>query len=190
MTQSEAVSPTGITSIIGAATRRERERAGVSVSELAKRAGISKSTLSQIEAGAGNPSIETLWALSLTLGIPVSRLIEPPRARVQVIRAGEGPSSYSEQANYAVTLLSSCPPGSRRDIYRVQAQPGEPRRSEPHSAGVVEHLVLMSGRARAGPANDTVELHAGDYMTYPADEPHIFEALEKETTAIIVVEYV
>lgn len=72
----------------------------------------------------------------------------------------------------------------------MQAPSGEARRSEPHSAGVMEHLILMSSRAHAGLSNETVELLAGDYMTYPADEPHIFEALEKETTAIIVVEYV
>ena len=40
--------------------RREREAAGVSVSELARRAGVSKATVSQLEGGSGNPSVETL----------------------------------------------------------------------------------------------------------------------------------
>ena len=42
--------------VIAASLRRERERLGLSQSELAKRAGIAKSTLSQLEAAAGNPS--------------------------------------------------------------------------------------------------------------------------------------
>lgn len=37
---------------IAAALRRERTRTGLSLSELAKRAGIAKSTLSQLEAAA------------------------------------------------------------------------------------------------------------------------------------------
>src|SRR5690606_18662174 len=41
--------------------RREREATGISVSELARRAGVSKATVSQLESGAGNPSVETLW---------------------------------------------------------------------------------------------------------------------------------
>ena len=51
----------------------------LSLTELAKRAGIAKSTLSQLENGTGNPSLETLWALGTALGVPLSRLIDPPR---------------------------------------------------------------------------------------------------------------
>ena len=76
--------------VIAAALRRERHRSGLSLSEVARRAGVAKSTLSQLEAGTGNPSLETLWALCVALDIPFSRLLDPPRPAVQVIRAGEG----------------------------------------------------------------------------------------------------
>jgi transcriptional regulator with XRE-family HTH domain len=52
--------------------------AGLSLTELARRAGIAKSTLSQLESGAGNPSVETLWALAVALGVPFSRLVDLP----------------------------------------------------------------------------------------------------------------
>src|SRR6478609_11540262 len=91
--------------VIASALRRERERVGLSLSELAKRAGIAKSTLSQLEAGTGNPSVETLWALGVALDVPFARLVDPPRPRVQVIRAGEGPVTHSERADYSATLL-------------------------------------------------------------------------------------
>ncbi|MDU3936443.1 MAG: helix-turn-helix transcriptional regulator, partial [Serratia liquefaciens] len=58
--------------LLSAAIRRERERLGLSVTELARRAGIAKSTLSQLETGSGNPSLETLWALAMALDVPVS----------------------------------------------------------------------------------------------------------------------
>ncbi len=149
-----------------------------------------ESTLSQLESGAGNPGVETLWALAVALGLPFSRLVDPPRRNVQVIRAAEGLVIYSERANYAATLLASCPPGARRDIYRMTVQPGEPRLSEPHLPGSTEHLVLSTGRALAGPAGEPVELGPGDYATYPGDEPHIFKALEPGTTAVLVMEHI
>src|SRR4051812_49584751 len=93
--------------VIAFSLRREREHAGLSLSELAKRAGIAKSTLSQLETGSGNPSVETLWALGVALDVPFSRLVDPPRQSVRVIRAGEGPVTYSEQATYAATLLAA-----------------------------------------------------------------------------------
>ncbi len=175
---------------IAAALRRERARAGISLTELARRAGIAKSTLSQLESGSGNPSVETLWALGTALGVPFSRLVDTPRPAVRVIRRGEGPATYSERSDYAATLLASCPPNARRDIYLVQAQPGEPRRSEPHMPGTSEHVILGTGRALVGPADEPVELGQGDYIAYPGDEPHIFKALDPGTTAIMIMEHI
>ncbi|MBP2337105.1 transcriptional regulator with XRE-family HTH domain [Saccharothrix coeruleofusca] len=176
--------------VIAASLRRERERAGLSLSELAKRAGIAKSTLSQLESASGNPSVETLWALGVALGVPFSRLVDPPTPRVRVIRAGEGPAIYSERAHYTATLLASCPPGARRDIYVLNLEPGAARESEPHMPGTTEHLVVSAGRVLAGPREEPVELGPGDYLLYPGDVPHTCQALEPGTSAVMVMEHV
>jgi transcriptional regulator with XRE-family HTH domain len=175
---------------IAAALRRERTRAGLSLSELAKRAGIAKSTLSQLEAASGNPSMETIWALGVALGVPFSALVEPPAPAVRVIRAGEGPAVASEQANYVATLLSASPPGARRDIYHLRAEPGAARESEPHIPGTVEHLIVSTGRVKAGPRGESVELGPGDYMAYRGDVPHAYEALAPGTTFVLIMQHV
>ncbi|MFI0773926.1 helix-turn-helix domain-containing protein [Streptomyces sp. NPDC021212] len=174
---------------IAAVLRRERGRAGLSLTEVARRAGIAKSTLSQLESGSGNPSLETLWSLCVTLDVPPSRLLDPPRPRVHVIRADEGVTLASAQADYQAAMLSAGPPGARRDIYRLTAEPGAVRASDPHMPGVVEHVVLATGRARVGLADDPVELRPGDYVAYPGDLPHIFEALEPSTRAVLISEH-
>ena len=188
--QAEGAGPPALISLIAASIRRERDRAGLSLTELARRAGIAKSTLSQLESGVGNPSVETLWALGVALGVPFSRLVDQPRPAVRVIRSGEGPVTYSERASYAATLLASCPPHARRDIYRIQVQPGEPRLSEPHNPGATEHVVLSTGRALVGVTGEPVELAPGDYIKYPGDVAHVFEALEPGTLAVLVSEHV
>lgn len=174
--------------VIAASLRRERARANLTLTEAARRAGIAKSTLSQLESGAGNPSLETLWALCVALEIPFGRLIDPPRLRVQVIRAGEGPAVPSEQGDYQATLLAACQPGARCDVYRVVAVPGRQRLSKPHLPGAVEHVYLAAGRALVGVAEAPVELNPGDYVRYPGDVPHVFEALQPGTHAILVSE--
>jgi quercetin dioxygenase-like cupin family protein len=108
---------------------------------------------------------------------------------VQVIRAGEGPAVGSEQSDYRATLLAASPPGVRRDVYSVAAEPGTRRSSEPHPPGVVEHVVISAGRALAGIADEPVELHPGDYICYPGDVPHVFQALEPGTRAVLVSEH-
>jgi Predicted transcriptional regulators len=175
--------------VIAASLRRERSRAGLSLTEVAHRAGIAKSTLSHLESGMGNPSLETLWALCVALEAPFSRLLDPPRLQVQVVRAGEGPTVASSEADYQATLLAVCPPNARRDVYAVTAEPGNQRLSQPHTPGVVEHVVIGAGRALVGTTDQPVEVHPGDYIAYPADVPHIFQALEPGTRAMLVSEH-
>jgi transcriptional regulator with XRE-family HTH domain len=179
----------GLRAAFAAALRRERDLAGLSASELARRAGLAKSTLSQLEAGQGNPGIETLWALANALAIPVGRLLEAPRAEIEVIRAGSGEGLRSDHADYVARLLSTASAAGRRDIYMIEAEPGEPHRSAPHGLGTREHIVLLSGRALVGPRGSEAELSAGDYIAYPADVAHVFEALAPGTRAVLLIEH-
>ncbi|HLT11868.1 MAG TPA: helix-turn-helix domain-containing protein [Micromonosporaceae bacterium] len=189
--EADARSPAGGPPLatIAAALRRERERAGLSLTEVARRAGISKSTLSQLEAGVGNPSVETLWALGVALRVPFSQLVDPPAPQVRVIRAGEGPRIPSESAGAVATLLAAGSPHSRRDLYVLEQEPGAVRSAEPHIPGSIEHVVVAAGRMRAGPADGPVELGPGDYASFRGDLPHVYEVLEPGTWAVLMMEH-
>ncbi|MGW2658875.1 helix-turn-helix domain-containing protein, partial [Streptomyces sp. NPDC001478] len=79
------------------ALRRERE---LSLSELARRSGVGKGTLSELESGSRNPTLETLYALTTALGLPLSAaLAEPPAT------AGPGPARTTVSGS-AVTIPS------------------------------------------------------------------------------------
>ena len=173
---------------IAAALRRERMRAGISIAELARRAGLAKSTLSQLEAATGNPSIETLWSLGVALDVPFSRLVEPPATQVRVIRAGEGPRLQADRADFVATLLAAGSAHTRRDLYLMELEPGQPREAAAHLPGSVEHLVVGGGRIVAGPAGETVELGPGDYAAFPGDVAHHYEALVP-SWAVLVMEH-
>lgn len=173
---------------IARSLRRERESAGISVSELARRAGVSKATISQLESGSGNPSVETLWAIGDALSIPFATLVEERVTAPRLLRVGDHAGVPSAAAPYLATLLSAAGPGTRRDIYLIQAEPGEPRRSLPHHVGTTEHVVLVSGEALIGPADAPEVLHPGDYLSYPGDAAHVFEARQPGTSAVLISE--
>jgi transcriptional regulator with XRE-family HTH domain len=175
--------------LIAAALRRERKRAGLSLTELARRAGIAKSTLSQLESGTGNPSVETLWSLGVALGLPFSQLLAGPAPHVQVIRAGEGPRLRSEQADFTGTLLSAGSRHARRDVYVIELGQGAIRHAEAHTQGSIEHLVVAAGKLRAGPEDSPVELGPGDYAAFAGDIPHRYEGLASGTWAVLVMEH-
>ena len=174
--------------LIANAIQRERSRKGLSLSALAAKAGLAKSTLSQLESGKGNPSIETLWAIAETLDVTFSTLFEVSKPDVSLVRADEGARLGSDHSTFQTTLLANCPTGTRRDVYRVDLEPGTTRRSTPHPAGTFEHAILCVGEARVGPLEATEMLRAGDYYRYPADRPHIYEATQAGTQMIVIME--
>jgi transcriptional regulator with XRE-family HTH domain len=181
--------PTPPLAAIAAALRRERERVGISLTELARRAGLAKSTLSQLESGTGNPSVETLWSLGVALGVPFARLVEPPAPLVRVLRAGTGARLHSDHADLVATLLAGGSTHARRDLYIMEMEPGAAREAEAHLPGSVEHLIVAAGRLRTGPAEEEIDLGPGDYATFPGDVPHRYQALEPGTWAVLVMEH-
>jgi transcriptional regulator with XRE-family HTH domain len=176
------------TAIIAAAIRRERELAQISLSALAAKAGLAKSTLSQLEGGKGNPNVETLWALATALGIPFSSLFEAASAHGALIRAAEGVSIASSQSDFTAVLLDKCPPDRRRDLYRVLLKPGAARQSDAHPRGTVELAFLCSGRVRLGPLDAVEDIGPGDYYRYSGDAAHIYEALAGEALLLLVMD--
>src|SRR3954451_12774934 len=83
--------PNAARAALAANLRRLRVAAHTSLSELARTTGVGKATLSAIENGRGNTTIETLPALAAARGVPVvERLDAPQPAPVIVVRAGRG----------------------------------------------------------------------------------------------------
>lgn len=173
---------------MGAALRTERENAGLSLTEASHRAGIGKSTLSVLESGSGNPSVETLWALASVYDIPLSRIIDPPAPDIAVTRVGDLSFLESEESTYRVALVTPGAPSTRRDIYYIAAGPDAVKASRPHPRGTVEYVLITSGSALIGVDGRETTLGVGDTIRYRGDVPHTFEAMEDGTTAVTIVE--
>lgn len=174
---------------VAANIRRRRTTAGMTLAELAAAAGVGKSTLAQLESGKGNPSVETLWALAAALRVPFARIVEESRPALRVVRASEVPPMHSaETPGWAGRLLTASHARASFDLYALDLDEGAVRHADPHHAGVVEHLVCVTGRLRAGPQDGPVMLAAGDLLTFGADVPHVYEALEA-THCVLLMAY-
>ena len=161
---------------VAANVRRLRQEAGLTLIDLAVAAGLGKSTLAQLESGRGNPSVETLWAIAAALRVPFGRLVEEDRPAVRVVRASEQPAVRSTEAGQVGRLLSASHRRGTFELYAMDLS-GPARHADAHHAGVVEHLLVVDGAVRAGPADGPLELRTGDLLTFPADVPHVYEAL-------------
>jgi transcriptional regulator with XRE-family HTH domain len=174
---------------VAANIRLLRRHAGLTLAELASAAGIGRSTLAQLESGHANPSVETLWAVAAALEVPFARLVEEHSPALRVTRAADiAVVRSAETPGWAGRSLAF---NSRRgtfEIYKLDLEPGTTRHADPHQPGVVEYVLVVAGRLRAGPQTDPVEISTGDLLTFAGDVPHLYEALEA-TQCLLVQSY-
>lgn len=170
---------------VGVRLRELREEQGISLSELARRSKIGKGTLSELESGRRNPTLETLYALTTALKVPLSTALH-----------GLGsPARISGQAVDAVLIerfeadAEADADASVTETYRIRIRAGTRQESVAHTSGTTEHLIVLAGTARVGRRTDPVLIGPGMHATWPADVPHLYEALAGDVEALLIVRY-
>jgi transcriptional regulator with XRE-family HTH domain len=163
--------------LIGENVKALRRRGNLPALELSRRSGVARNTIAALEAGEGNPTVDTLYALANALGVPLSDLLEKPAPGAQVVRAGSGPAV--EGAALEARLLERIErPGLLGELYAIRFRPGAARHAQPHPLGVEERLHIHSGRVRVGPQDAPLELGPGDFARYSGAVAHVYEALD------------
>lgn len=161
---------------IGRVVRAHRSAQGMSLGDLARASGLSKTILARIESGTGNPSVETLWRLSRALRVPLGALLAEDQApRVRVIRHGAGEELHAD-SGMSAWLLHAEGREHRSEVFELAFDAGLSQRSEPHLPGVEELIVCTAGRLRAGPVGEEVELEPGDAVWFASDVAHTYAA--------------
>lgn len=160
---------------VGANLRRLRIASRQSLSELARATRISKATLSVIERGGANPTIQTLAAVAAALRVPVSELIEAPTAReMRIVRGDRSRPRVADRPSIAELDLAALQ--GRLDIRELRLPAGHIHEEPPAPGGSSVYLWIIEGTIIAGPAGRVSELAGGDYCSFPADVAHVYEA--------------
>lgn len=84
---------------VGLRIRHLRNQQGWSLTELATRAGISRSYLHQIEQGDSTPTLDKVQQLATTLGVSASELLGEREASESKSNYPESLQAFAEQAN-------------------------------------------------------------------------------------------
>ena len=119
---------------LAANLRRLRAERGLSTVALARDSGVARATLAQIEAGRGNPTLETLYALANTLEVALADVIAPAvAADVEVVRAADGPRVTG--AAVRARLVARLSGRASVELYELSLRPGRRQVSAAHPIG-------------------------------------------------------
>jgi len=160
-----------------------RERRGWTQAQLANLAEVPRSTLANIETGAGNPTLLVLSGLAAACQVSMEELLSPPQGLGRLIPSAEIPQETRGTRVKAVIrkLLPDPIPGM--EIDRMEVPSGGRIRGVPHRAGTREYLCCERGQIILYAGGERYCLEEGDVCAFRGDLPHSYRN-EGEKTAI------
>jgi transcriptional regulator with XRE-family HTH domain len=158
---------------IGRRIRERRLRRGLVIEELARKAGLSKAYISQVETGKASPSLRTVERLAQALGVPLTYLFLEETAACQVIRKPERQCVSFGAPDKLVHVLSA--PNRHLELLLVDIPAGYTAGGRTHSHEGEECHWVLEGRITAVQSDRRYELEEGDSFHWDGSIPHRIE---------------
>ena len=161
---------------VGDALAALREQQQLSLDELSRRAGVSKSMLSQIERAQANPTVAVVWRLANALGVPLADLLQsaepatPPA--ITTVPRHATPTLRGADSGCELRILGPVELAGQFEWYELLLQPGAALASQAHGPGATEHLSVLSGQLQLVAGDGSANLAAGETARYAVDQPH------------------
>lgn len=154
-----------------------RKTQNLSFDALARRAGVSKGTLVQIEQERANPSISTLCRLAATLGVSVADLVATPEnsaAAIRILGPGDARRLWTGPKGGSATLLAGTAGPDMLEIWLWHLMPGERFEGARHGSGTRELIHVTSGRLEIEVDGRSALVAAGGSAIALTDRPHAY----------------
>ena len=166
-----------------------REKKKLSMDELSKLSGVSKSMLAQIERGDGNPTISTLWKISNGMNIPFDALTVRPKAPYEIVKLTDLQPLLENDGKVKNYSLFPDDENRRFAIYFLELEPGSYWESEPHLRGTTEFITVFSGQLEIKSDNQTFTILKNESIRFKGDTIHSYQNIGKETVSLHMILY-
>jgi transcriptional regulator with XRE-family HTH domain len=176
---------------VGATLLQIRQKRGLTLEDLSRAAGVSKSMLSQIEREKANPTIAVAWRLANALGIGIQELLAgeaKEEETVRIVEAHETPTLPGTHSGYVLRILGPMELAGKYEWYELTLAPDGALVSNSHDPGTMEHLTVTHGTLELEVAGIKKKLKSGATARYRADRDHAIRNTGKtEAKGLLVV---
>lgn len=169
--------------LVGRTVRRWRHDRGLTLAQVATRAGLNTGYLSQIENDKASPSLECLAAIGAALEVPVAWFLVDASPEMRVVRRAARPKRRLPGGGALEEVDGGIPRGMR--ILFARSEAGS--RTGHHAHPGDEHHIVLAGRWRFTQGDQVVELGPGDYLLLDGTVPHDVEVLGEEPGELLII---
>jgi len=177
--------------VVGRNIKTIRQNAGLNISGLADRTGLSKALISRLENGKVSPSVATLLKIAKALNTPVSSLFDgpPQQEGICVVRRDERKSlvRVGTPFGYSYESLAYKKTDKLMEPFIIRYPPADPSREMFDHEGE-EFVFVLKGRFKLVHGDRSFILEAGDAVYLDSGIPHRgYSADERECVVLSVV---
>lgn len=149
-----------------------REARGWSLDKAAKKTGVSKAMLGQIERQESSPTIATLWKIANGFHESFSSFLENKQNQLKEshYHSNRIPDIGTEKIQ--VTTLFPYDKQTKCEIFFIQLIGHHEHSSRAHENGVIEHVLVCEGNIEVLLNGFWHYLKKGEAMRFKADQPH------------------
>jgi transcriptional regulator with XRE-family HTH domain len=170
-----------------------RKRKGLTLEELSKQSGVSKSMLFQIEQEKVNPSVATVWKIARGLNANFLTILAGPEHQedpMDVLRKTDASIMTSEDGKCRIRTTSNVSYYDHLETYQLDFEAGGVLASDSHFPGTEELIIVQSGKFRVVSGGNAVDLASGDSLRFPADVAHAIENRStRRAKALLIVHH-
>ena len=164
---------------VGGRLKGQRAQRRMTLTDVAKATGISKSTMSRLESGQRRPTLELLLALSHVYRVPLDDLVAAPLQGDPRIRL-----KPSRVKGRTVIPLTQHPDGTQawKIVIPTSKVTPELRAHDGH-----EWIYVLAGRLRLVFGDEDWVLGPGEVAEFGTDKPHWFGSTGNEPAEILSI---
>lgn len=160
--------------------KRLREEHKLSMEELSKLSGVSKSMLAQIERGEGNPTLSTLWKISNGMNVPFDALTVRLKNPYDIVKLSEIQPLLEDEGRVKKYLVFPDDENRKFAVYYLELDIESYWQSEPHIKGTGEFITIFTGTVEICTNEQTFMLGKGESIRFRADTVHSYKNIGNE----------
>lgn len=147
---------------------------GVTLDNVSRRTGVSKTMLSQIERGDSIPSITTVWKIANGLKISFTALIKSPDQKVDIKKKSGLMEMTGDDGRYRLYPFYPFESGHPFEMYQFEIEPGGVFAAEAHQTGAEEYIMIYDGMLNLKVQNEDYQIGSDMSIRFDADVPHVY----------------
>lgn len=173
--------------IVAKNIKRLREEKKLSMDELAKLSGVSKSMLAQIERGDGNPTISTLWKISNGMKVPFDALTVRPKSPYEIVKTSELQPLLEDGGKVKNYSLFPDDENRRFAVYYLELDKESYWESEPHLKGTTEFITIFAGKIEIYSGQQRFVVEERESIRFKADVFHSYKNIGDEPAILHMI---